>query len=204
MVNNAKTLCIIDAGASWKTFPRWSGGNEETARREVRQALVDKDYVDCVVSLPGQLFANTQIPCCLWFLSKNRDGQGGYRQRKGEILFIDARKMGALIPGSRKQKQLSELELNQIAAAYQTFRRKKQPKTIAGFCKVATVSDIQAHDYVLTPGRYVGAEDIKDDDEPFAEKMARLTATLEGQFAESAKLEKAIRKNLGNLGYNCL
>jgi type I restriction enzyme M protein len=174
----------------------------ETARREVRQALVDKDYVDCVVSLPGQLFANTPIPCCIWFLSKNRDGQSGYRQRKGEILFIDARKMGALILGSRKQKQLSEPELNQIAAAYQTFRHKKQPKTMAGFCKVATVSDIQAHDYVLTPGRYVGAEDVEEDDEPFAEKMARLTATLAGQFAESAKLEKAIRKNLQGLEYD--
>ena len=157
--------------------------------------------MDCIVQLTGQLFANTQIPCGLWFLSKNRGGQGGFRKRKGEILFIDARKFGTLIPGSRKQKQLSDDEIGEIAAVYQEYRRKKKPEEIAGICRVATLEEVREHNYALTPGRFVGSAAAEDDDEPFEEKMARLTAKLGEQFKESAKLEKAIRANLKGLGY---
>jgi type I restriction enzyme M protein len=114
--------------------------NGETARLQVRQALVERNYVDCIVQLSGQLFANTQIPCALWFLSKNRDGTGGFRQRQEEILFIDARKLGTLIPGSRKQKALSDEEIERIASVYRQYRREGRPDEVAGFCKVATLT----------------------------------------------------------------
>ena len=99
--------------------------NSETARLAARKMLVEQDYVDCIVQLPGQLFANTQIPCALWFLSKSRDGTGGFRKRSGEILFIDARKLGSLIPGSRKQKQLADGEMEKIAAFVSTILQRE-------------------------------------------------------------------------------
>jgi type I restriction enzyme M protein len=171
----------------------------ETARLEARRNLIEQDYVDCVVQLSGQLFANTQIPCGLWFLSKNRDGRGSFRRRKGEILFIDGRKLGALIPGSRKQKQLTDEEVERIASVYREFRREGVPDEVAGFCKVATLNEVRGHNYALTPGRYVGAEDLEDDDVPFEEKFPQLVMRLEEQFAVSAQLETLIRENLNGL-----
>lgn len=168
----------------------------ETARLEVRRTLIERDYVDCVLQLSGQLFANTQIPCGLWFLSKNRDGRGGFRQRKGEILFIDARKLGALIPGSRKQKQLTEEEIGRIASVYREFRREGVPDEVAGFCKAATLDEVRGHNYTLTPGRYVGSKDVEDDELPFEERLPQLVARLDEQFAKSAELEKLIKDNL--------
>lgn len=167
----------------------------ETARLEVRRNLVEQDYVDCVVQLSGQLFANTQIPCGLWFLSKNRDGSGGFRRRKGEILFIDGRKLGALIPGSRKQKQLTDEDIERIASVYREFRREGVPDEVAGFCKVATLEAVRGQ-YALTPGRYVLSEDVEDDEMPFEEKFPQLISTLEEQFERSAELEAVIRANL--------
>ncbi len=170
--------------------------NSEKARLEVRKRLVELDYVDCIVQLTGQLFANTQIPCGLWFLSKNRDGNKGFRKRKGEILFIDARKLGALIPGSRKQKQLSAEELEKIAGVYREFRKKRKPEDVPGFCRVAGAEEVYEHNYALTPGRYVGAEEVEDDGEPFEERFPKLAKKLEKHFAESARLEKEIRLNI--------
>ncbi len=121
--------------------------NGEISRLEVRKALVEHGYVDCIVQLTGQLFANTQIPCCLWFLSKNRAGGNGFRARKNEVLFIDGRKLGVLIPGSRKQKQLSPEEVEMIAAVYREFKRKGTPAEVAGFCKAATLDEIREHNY---------------------------------------------------------
>lgn len=172
----------------------------ETARLAVRQALIDGDQVDCVVQLSGQLFANTQIPCCLWFLSKNRDGTSGFRKRTGEVLFIDARKLGVLIFGSRKQKFLSDEEIERIAGVYRRYRREDVPDEVPGFCKVATLKEVRAHSYALTPGRYVGAEDAIDDGEPFEERMPKLLAELNTQFAKSRALETAIQANLASLG----
>ena len=170
--------------------------NSELARLEVRKALVDMDYVDCIVQMPGQLFANTAIPCALWFLSKGRDGKDGSRKRTGEILFIDARKLGALIPGSRKQKQYSDEDVEQIAAAYSEFRRVGVPSPVLGFRKVAEVPEVQGHRYALTPGRYVGAAIGDDDDEPFEERFPVLTERLAEQFRVSVRLQEAVALGL--------
>jgi type I restriction enzyme M protein len=196
--------------------------NSETARLEVRKALVEGDYVDCIMQLTGQLFANTQIPCGLWFLSKSRGGGGGFRKRKGEILFIDGRKLGTLIPGSRKQKQLADEEIEKVAAVYRAFRRGSASpgsaavpaasavnaggtpalllEEVRGFCKVATLDEVREHKYALTPGRYVGAPDGLEDDEPFEEKLPQLTALLRTQIQESQKLDRAIEHILEEVG----
>jgi type I restriction enzyme M protein len=173
----------------------------EIARLEVRKTLIEQDYVDCVVQLPGQLFANTQIPCALWFLSKGRGGGAGFRKRTGEILFIDARKLGALIPGSRKQMQLSAEELERVAAVYREFRRTGPPSEQLGLCKVATTDEVLASRYTLTPGRYVGSQEADDDGEPFEEKLPRLTALLKSQMQESAKIDRAIKTILEEVAY---
>ncbi len=182
---------------------------------EIRKNMIEADLVDCMVALPTQLFYSTQIPVCLWFLARKKtptpipspakQGRGASRDRRGETLFIDARKLGVLV--DRVHRELRDEDIAQIADTYHAWRGDKVGAGLprpyedsAGFCKSATRQDIQAHNYVLTPGRYVGAAEIADDDEPFAEKMERLTATLEEQFAESAKLAQAIRENLGRLG----
>ncbi len=174
--------------------------NGETNRLEVRKALLDKDYVDCVVQLTGQLFANTQIPCCLWFLSKNRGGAGGFGDRKGKILFIDGRKLGALIPGSRKQKQLADEEIEKIAAVYREFKKTGDPAEVPGFCKVATLDEVKEHRYALTPGRYVGAAEGDDEDEPFEERWPRLTSQLTQAFTVGRELELKIFDAAKKLG----
>ncbi|MGH2362938.1 MAG: N-6 DNA methylase [bacterium] len=200
---NANTMWILhflnhlkDGATAGFVMATGEVSNGETARLEVRKTLIEQGYVDCIVQLTGQLFANTQIPCSLWFLSRNRGGQRGFRMRTGEILFIDARNLGSLIPGSRKQKHLSEEEIERIAAVYRTYRRKASPDEVSGFCKAATIEEVRGHNYALTPGRYVGAEDVPDDDEPFEEKFPRLVKQLEAQFAAAASLEADIRLNL--------
>jgi len=161
--------------------------------------------VDCMVALPGQLFYSTQIPVCLWFLAKSKaaDGQRGFRDRRGHTLFIDARKLGSLI--DRVHRELTEADLERISSTYHRWRGEQGKggyEDVAGFCRSATTAEIAAHGHVLTPGRYVGAEDVADDGEPFEEKMPRLVAELEAQFAEGAKLEAAIRANLKSLNLN--
>jgi type I restriction enzyme M protein len=205
---NANTMWIMhllyhlkEGGTAGFVMATGELSSSETARMEVRKTLIEQDYVDCVVQLSGQLFANTQIPCGLWFLSKSRNGEKGFRKRKGEILFIDARKMGALIPGSRKQKQLTDEEIERIAAVYRQFRRVSVPEGIAGFCRMVSLNEVSSYSYALTPGRYVGAEVQEDDGEPFEEKMQRLTATLREQMMEARKVEASIDANLKELGY---
>ncbi len=203
-VRNANTMWMMhflyhlsERGSAGFVMATGELSNNETARFEVRKALVDLDYVDCVVQLTGQLFANTQIPCSLWLLSKNRDGKSkGFRKRVGQVLFIDGRKFGSLIPGSRKQKQLSAAEIEQIAVVYRQFKTKANPQSLLGFCHVATLEQIQEHNYALTPGRYVGSQEVDDEDEPFEERFPKLVAQLEAQFAKSRQLEKAIRAGL--------
>ncbi len=169
---------------------------------DIRQAIIEADMIDCMIAMPGQLFYTTQIPVCLWFVtrSKKADKKRGFRDRTGQTLFIDARKMGQLI--DRVHRELSAEELTQISSVYHNWRNadgKYEDK--AGWWKSATLEEIQGHHYVLTPGRYVGAEEIEDDGIPFEEKMAELSATLYDQFKESAKLEATIKKNLEALGY---
>lgn len=168
--------------------------------KEVRERLVNEGYFDCIVQLPEKLFFTTGIPCCLFFLSKNRDGKEDFRERQNEILFIDARKMGSLV--SRKQRALSREEIDKIAAVYHCFKNSDTSKTyedIAGFCKVSTIDEIQKNDYKLTPGIYVGTEVSEDDDVPFEEKMAELSQRLYEQFEESNHLQEKIRKDLEEL-----
>lgn len=166
---------------------------------DIRRALIEADLVECMVALPGQLFTNTQIPACIWFLTKSKKKRGDYRDRTGETLFIDARKVGYMV--DRVLRAFTPDDLQKIAGTFAAWKRGKDYADIPGFCKSATIKDIEAHGHVLTPGRYVGAEDVIGDGEPFEDKMARLTAELNGQFAESAKLEAAIKANLGGLGY---
>ncbi len=169
---------------------------------EIRRRIIEADLVDCMVALPAQLFYATQIPACLWFLARNkRDPR--LRDRRGETLFIDARKMGVLI--DRVHRELTDEEIARIAATYHAWRGEKgagEYKDVAGFCKSATTEQIAGHGYVLTPGRYVGAEAVENDGEPFDEKMRRLVSTLAGQMAEGRKLEEDIRKKLRGLGYD--
>ncbi|MDP9312353.1 MAG: SAM-dependent methyltransferase, partial [Chloroflexota bacterium] len=170
---------------------------------EIRRNLIEADLVDCIVALPGQLFYSTQIPVCLWFLSRDKSAQPdrGYRDRRGETLFIDARKLGTM--ESRVLRTLPDADIERVAHTYHAFRGDDSTAyaDVPGFCKRATLDEIRNHGHVLTPGRYVGAADVEDDDEPFADKMARLMATLEQQFADSALLEKAVREGLGRVYY---
>nr|WP_321274461.1 class I SAM-dependent DNA methyltransferase [uncultured Vibrio sp.] len=176
---------------------------------EIRAALVENDLVECMVALPGQLFTNTQIPACIWFLTKNKkartDKSGRkLRDRKGEVLFIDARNLGYM--KDRVLRDFTQDDIQKVADLYHAWKTGAEVNGIAyedqaGFCKSATLEDIKKHDFVLTPGRYVGATEELDDGIPFAEKMATLTAKLSKQFTESATLEAEIKKNLAGLGY---
>ena len=174
---------------------------------DIRRALVEGGAVDAMVALPGQLFYGTQIPACLWILAKDKSNgiakDAKLRDRRGEVLFIDARKMGALVPGSRKQKELSDDEVARIARAYHAWRGEPDAGTYEdepGFCKAATLEEIARHNFVLTPGRYVGAGAAEEDGEPFEEKFERLMGELRAQFAEGRRLEVEIEARLGALG----
>jgi len=161
----------------------------------IRRAIIEADLVECMVALPPQLFYNTQIPACLWFLNKAKP-----EHRRGQTLFIDARDMGTLV--SRVRRELDDDDIAHIAGTFQDWQRDEGSyEDVPGFCKSATLDEIAGHGYVLTPGRYVGAAAAEDDGEPFEEKIARLTAELAAQFAESARLEATIRENMRRLGY---
>jgi type I restriction enzyme M protein len=166
--------------------------NSEIARKAVRKSLVENGYVDCVVQLTSQLFANTQIPCALWFLARDRSGRHLGRERSKEILFIDGRRLGKLIPGSRKQKELSQAEIDSIAMAYHAFVHERANDAVPGFLRVATVEEVADNHFALTPGRYVGAEDLSEDEEPLEEKLPRLEKLLGAQLARSQELDAEI------------
>lgn len=183
-----------------------SMSSQQSREGEIRKDIIEADLVDCMVALPGQLFYSTQIPVCLWFLARaKKNGLGGrgkkMRNLQKETLFIEARKLGTLV--DRVHRELSDDDIAKIADTYHRWRGDGAGKyeDVPGFCKSATTDEIRSHQFVLTPGRYVGAEEVEDDGEPFDEKMKRLVATLEEQFAEGARLEKEIRKNLRGLGY---
>jgi type I restriction enzyme M protein len=175
--------------------------SSQSGEGEIRQRMIEADIVDCMVALPGQLFYSTQIPVCLWFLTRNKKN-GRFRDRRGETLFIDARKMGTLT--DRVHRELTDEDIAQIAGTYHAWRGDRgagEYADVPGFCKAAKLDEIQKHGYVLTPGRYVGAEAVEDDGEPFEEKMARLAAILREQQAEAARLDAVITANLQELGY---
>ena len=181
--------------------------SNQSGEGEIRKNIIEADLVDCIVALPGQLFYSTPISVSLWFISRNKkNGKGleGHtlRDRSGEFLFIDARKLGFMV--DRTHRSFSDEDVSKIANTYHNWRGDQSEKyeDLPGFCKSATLEEVRTHSHVLTPGRYVGAEETEDDGEPFEEKMKRLTAQLNEQFAESDLLEKEIRKNLQLLGFN--
>ncbi len=169
---------------------------------EIRKKIIRDNLVDCMIALPNQLFYSTQIPACLWFLARNRQN-GKFRDRRDSVLFIDTRKLGHLI--DRTHREFTDEEIRSIARTYHAWRGEEDAgiyEDIPGFCKSATLDEIKAHDYVVTPGRYVGAEDVEEDDELFEEKMKGLTAKLNEQFKASSQLETIILKNLRGLNYD--
>jgi type I restriction enzyme M protein len=175
--------------------------SNQSGEGEIRKNIVETDLVDCMIALPGQLFYGTQIPACLWFLTKNKKN-GKFADRRGKTLFIDARKLGVLI--DRVHREVRDEEIARIAETYHAWRGEKEAgnyEDVSGFCKSTTLEEMKQHGSVLTPGRYVGAEDIEEDDEPFEEKIRRLTGRLEEQFAEGLQLERSIRENLKGLGH---
>ena len=159
---------------------------------EIRRKILEDDLVDCIVALPDKLFYTTGIPVCIWFF--NRD-----KKHKGQTLFIDARKMGDMV--NRRLRELSDEDIKKIANTYIAWQNEDGYEDVQGYCKVASIDEIKEHDYILTPGRYVGIEEVEDDGEPFEEKMDRLTNTLANQFKKSRELEEEIRKQLGGIGY---
>ena len=180
-----------------------NGSMSSTASGEgdIRRAMVEADVVDCMVALPGQLFYSTQIPACLWFLTRSKN-PNGLRDRRGEILFIDARKMGVLV--ERTRRELNEEEVARIADTYHAWRGEANAgayQDIPGFCKAAKLEEVREHGHVLTPGRYVGAEAIEDDDATFQEKMQLLTQELAAQMQESQRLDNEIKQQLARIGW---
>jgi len=174
--------------------------SNQSGEGEIRKSIIEADLVDCMIALPGQLFYTTQIPACLWFLTRNRKNTK-FRDRRGETLFIDTRKMGVLT--DRVHREFTEEEILKIANTYHAWRGEKEAgayEDVPGFCKSAKLEEIREHGYVLTPGRYVGAEEVLDDDEPFEDKMNRLTGELFQQFEESKRLEALIQENLKVIG----
>ena len=200
---------LSESGTAGFVLANGSMSSNTSGEGTIRQEIIDNDHVDCMIALPGQLFYTTQIPVCLWFLTKNKgeDKTRGYRNRKGETLFIDARQMGTM--ASRIHKELTPDDLAKIAGTYHAWRGETQDgsgtlahyEDVAGYCKAASLADIQKNDYVLTPGRYVGAADIEDDGIPFEDKMRELSQTLYRQMKEAEALDNTIRQNLEGLGY---
>ncbi len=208
---------LAPAGVAGFVLANGSMSSNQSGEGEIRKALIEADLVDCMIALPGQLFYSTQIPACLWFLARDRSGRhsraGGnpvpMRDRRGQVLFIDARKLGRM--ADRTHRELTDADIARIAGTYHAWRSASghsraggNPvpyQDIPGYCKSATLDDIRKHGHVLTPGRYVGAEAVEDDGEPFADKMQRLAAQLREQQAEAARLDEAIARNLQELGF---
>jgi len=181
-----------------------SMSSNQSGEGDIRKALIEADLVDCMVALPGQLFYSTTIDVCLWILAKNKstDAKRGFRDRHKQTLFINARKLGTY--ADRTHRELTDADLEKIVSTYHHWRGQKgaiEYEDTPAFCKSATTAEIAAHGHVLTPGRYVGAEEVENDGDPFEEKMPRLVAELHAQFTESVKLEEAIKSNLKELGF---
>ena len=190
---------LAPGGVAGFVLANGSMSSQAASEGVIRKNLIEADLVDCMIALPGQLFYSTQIPVCLWFLARDR-GNGKFRNRRGEVLFIDARNEGHMV--DRTHRELSDEDIARIARVYHVWRGKQdRHEDVPGFCKSATLDDIRAHDHILTPGRYVGVAPQPEDDEPFHEKMTRLAAEWHEQRAEARRLDAAIAKNLAALGF---
>lgn len=189
-------------GAAGVVLANGSMTSTQSGEDVIRREMVEQDVVDCMVALPGQLFYSTQIPACLWFLARNKNPGKGLRDRRGSVLFIDARKMGVLI--DRVRRELTDEDVERITNAYHAWRGEKvagEYSDIAGFCRSVPMAEIAKHGHVLTPGRYVGTEEVEGDDKAFEEKMQSLTEKLAEQMAQGSELDALIRKNLAGIGY---
>lgn len=186
-------------GTAGVVLANGSMSSMQSGEDSIRRAMVEGDVVDCMIALPGQLFYSTQIPACLWFLARNK-GNHGFRARNGEVLFIDARKLGHMV--DRTRREFSDDDIQQIAQTYHAWRGEKHAgeyADIPGFCRSASVEEIKIQNYVLTPGRYVGTADIADDGVPFSQRFAALNQKLEEQFADAEELRKTIRTKLAGV-----
>lgn len=180
---NGKMACILANGSL-------SAGGQEG---EIRKNLIENDLVDCILSMPSNLFYTVTVPCSIWIINRNK-------KQKGKTLFVNASNLGTMV--TRRLRELSESDINKISEAYHNYQKDSNYENIKGFCYLATLDEIKANDYVLTPGRYVGVEDSNDDDIPFDEKMKTITSELSKQFEESHNLEEKIKKNLKAIGYD--
>jgi len=192
---------LAPAGIAGFVLANGSMSSNQSGEGEIRKNIIEADIVDCMVALPGQLFYSTQIPVCLWFIARDRKN-GRFRDRRGEILFIDARKMGTMF--DRVHRELTDEDISRIAGTYHAWRGDPEGKAkyqdVPGFCKSARMDQVREHGHVLTPGRYVGAAEVEDDGEPFDEKMKRLTADLKKQMEEDETLDRHIWRSwaMGN------
>ncbi|MDE0460588.1 MAG: class I SAM-dependent DNA methyltransferase [Chromatiales bacterium] len=192
---------LAPAGAAGFVLANGSMSSAQSGEGEIRKNLVEADLVDCMVALPGQLFYSTQIPACLWFLARDRR-DGRFRDRRGEVLFIDARTLGCMV--DRTHRELTDEDIARIVDTYHAWRGEAAAGDYAdepGFCKSAPLEEVRKHGHVLTPGRYVGAAPQEEDDEPFEDKMKRLVAQLHRQQDKAAELDAAIKANLAALGF---
>ncbi len=202
---------LAPAGLAGVVLANGSMSSTQNGEDAIRRALIEgvrgaPGVIDCMVALPGQLFYSTQIPVCLWFLARDKSNgvarNAKLRDRRGEILFIDARKLGLMV--DRTRKEFSDADIKKITRTYHAWRGEGDAGAyadVAGFCRSATLEDVKTHGYVLTPGRYVGAADVQDDEVPFAERLAALQASLEEQFSTSADLQAKIQASLGRIFY---
>ncbi len=193
---------LAPTGVAAFVMANGSMSSNQSGEGEIRKNLIEAEHgglVDCVIALPGQLFYTTQIPVCVWILARDRRNHK-FRDRSGEILFIDARKMGEMT--DRTHRALRDEDIAKVSGAYHAWRGKDGGYSdVPGFCKAAPLDEVRKHGHVLTPGRYVGPEDLEDDGEPFEEKMRRLTSLLREQQTETTKLDAAIAAHLKELGY---
>ncbi|RSC31106.1 SAM-dependent DNA methyltransferase [Agrobacterium sp. FDAARGOS_525] len=193
---------LAPRGTAGVVLANGSMSSQQSGEGEIRKAMIEADQVDCMVALPGQLFYSTQIPACLWILARDKSANG-HRDRRGEILFIDARKLGFMV--DRVRREFTAQDVEKIAGAYHRWRSKPETRAKSGwadyadepgFCKSASLEEVRGHGHVLTPGRYVGAADSEDDGVLFAEKFEGLRETLLGQFAEGRALQEKIESVL--------
>ena len=190
-------------GVAGVVLANGSLSSQQSGEGDIRRKMVEEDLVECVVALPPQLFYSTQIPASLWFLNRNKrngSGKGNWRDRRGEVLFIDARKLGVMV--DRTHKELTDEEIARVAGAYHAWRTEPSAGSYedeAGFCASARNETLAEHRFVLTPGRYVGSEEVEDDGEPIGEKMARLKKELFQAFDESDRLQAQVRAQLARL-----
>lgn len=192
---------LAPGGTAGIVLANGSMSSDTNSEGDIRKNLIENDLVDCMVSLPTQLFYNTQIPACLWFLSRNKTN-GRFRNRSNQVLFIDAREIGTMI--SRRQKELNEDDIARIGELYHSWRSKEweqKYKDVPGLCKSVSIEDIRKNNHILTPGRYIDFKEEEDDGELFEEKMRKLTSDLKEQMGKAKELDDQIKKNLRTIGY---